>query len=235
MALVHKINEEVTKSLLSTTQSMASGAIDWLVPIFKTLAVIYFAVWGYLLWTGISQEPLRDSILKILRVSAVSLVALTFAFYNAHIIKTAYYGPTEVLNGIEGTQYQAINQLDSMWSDLRHKGYEAVSEEHSWGDFGGYIRSYAEASLFWAAAFILIIPPFLIIMLSKVLLSVLLAVGPVFIVAALFRRGVGFTQAWVGQVLTYMFVNILIMVLMNFAADSVFGLINRGMDNQRPA
>lgn len=235
MAIIEKLDSDLTTGLLSTAQTLSDGAMSFAGPLFRTMVVIYFAVWGYILWTGSVQEPLRDTILRFLRVTVVATVALGAGIYSTYIIGFAFNGPSEIVNGIVGTEYDAVEQLDGIWTEIREKGKEAADKETGTFGFSQALENMAIAALLWLAAFVLVVPPFFVILLSKVILAVLLAVGPIFIALALFQRGVQFTQSWATQLITYVFIYVLLMILMHIAADTVITLIENGMEGRRPS
>lgn len=235
MAIIEKLDTDLTTGLLQTAQDLSDGAMGYAGPLFRTMVVIYFAIWGYILWTGSVQEPLRDTILRFLRVTAVATVALTAGVYSTYIIGFAFNGPSEVVNGIVGTEYSAVEQLDGIWTDIQEKGQEIADEDTGYTGFSQAIKNQVIAGVLWVASLVLVVPPFFIILLSKVIMAVLLAVGPIFIILSLFQRGVAFTQAWATQLITYVVIYILLMILLHIAADTIINLIENGMDGRRPS
>lgn len=234
MGLITTLDQDLTDGLLTTTENLTQGAMDYAGPLFRTMVVIYFAIWGYILWTNAIQEPLRESIFRFLRITAVATIALQFAFYSDFIIGTAFNGPNEIVNGITGENNEAVEQIDDAWHDIRAKGNEAMESDASWYDMGDHIYNAMVAGVLWIGAFILCVPPFFLILLSKLVIGVLCVLGPIFIIMALFQKGVSFTQQWATQLVTYMMIYVVSLIVLRFASETVLELIHQGMDGKKP-
>lgn len=46
MAIIEKLDSDLTTGLLQTAQHLSDGSMSFVGPLFRTMVVIYFAVWG---------------------------------------------------------------------------------------------------------------------------------------------------------------------------------------------
>lgn len=235
MTIIEHLMQVTTSGLLDATRQLVANVMEWLGPIFQSLVVIYLAVWGYLLWTGITEEPLKDSILKFLRISVVAAFALGLGFYSVHVMQIAWHGPQEIINAVTGgSADSAVAILGNVWKHMTAQANEAM-EEGAWWDVGAQLRGLMIAGMLITATFIFCAPIFVIILASKLLLAIMLVVGPIFIAMALFKRGVQFTQQWIAQVFNYFMIYVLALVLMALASALFSDLLTNALKEAPPS
>lgn len=214
MAAIVEMDNEITDGLIATVTDFVQNTMNWVGPIYLNLVVIYIAILGYSLWAGKIQFPLRDLIIHLFKIALVSTFALGLGWYSSHVITLAFDGPHEVLNGITGTTDNTVSALDGLWQDITD------SANSEWDECGFTdVDACGQALMLWLAGVITCTPIFFVIVFSKIMLSMVLILGPIFIVAALFKKGVRFTEGWVTQFLNFFFLYVLIILLGHLAAD----------------
>lgn len=173
-------------------------------PAVVTLGVLYVMVWGALQLTGQVDEPLITGLKRIAVLALIFGVGLNLWLYDAVIVDTFFNAPGQLAAGIVGASNQ-VNVVDQMMLS---------------GD--------DTASLLWAKGGILHGPTYLLagiavellvgvtsvytmflLSLSRVALSVLLAMGPLFIALLFFESTKRFVEAWFAQLANYAFVAVL--------------------------
>jgi type IV secretion system protein VirB6 len=192
--------------LLSTYIGTTTAHIAQLLsPAIVTLAALYVMIWGYLLLTGHIEEPFVSGIKRIVTLAIVLGCALNLWLYNDLIVDTFYRGPGELAAGIIGA-FDSTGIVDNIIftggdvaSLLIQKG--GVFE----GDFSYYIAGFAVYLIVGLTA----VYAMFLLALSKIALSILLALGPLFIVLIFFDTTKRFFEAWIAQLANYAFITIL--------------------------
>jgi type IV secretion system protein VirB6 len=179
-----------------------SGALE---PAIVTLAILYVMIWGYLQLTGKIEEPFVVGLKRILTLAVVLGVALRMWLYNTVIVDTFYQAPTELAAAVIGAA-DPVQTIDTIWL---HGGTVA---DFLWkqggllnGDFGFYIAGI----VVWVLMGLLCVYTMFLIALSHVALSILLALGPFFVVMLLFESTRRLFDAWLAQLTNYALITLL--------------------------
>jgi type IV secretion system protein VirB6 len=187
---------------IGNTTARVAGAIE---PAVVALATIYVMVWGYLHLMGKIDEPFVAGLKRILMLTVVLGGALHLWLYNTVIVDTFFNAPGQLAAGIVGA-YDSVRVVDQIIFSggdaaalLIQKG--GILE----GDFSYYIAGFAVYALVGLTAIYTIF----LLTLSRIALSVLLALGPLFIALMLFETTKRFFEAWIAQLANYAFITIL--------------------------
>ena len=174
-------------------------------PVVVTLATVYVMIWGYLHLTGRVDEPFTTGLRRIVTLTAVLGVALRLWLYNSVVVDTFYRSPAQLAASIVGAT-DPVSTVDAVWAQggavaglLWSRGSVLL------GDVGFYIAG----AVVWLLMGVLCVYTMFLIALSSVALAILLAIGPLFIVALLFERTQRLFAAWVSQLTNYALITIL--------------------------
>src|SRR5579863_233825 len=176
-----------------------------LAPAVVTLATLYVMVWGYLQLTGRIEEPFIAGLKRIILLVVVLGGALDLWLYNQTIVDTFFNAPGQLAAGILGA-YDPVGIFDQ----IVFAGGDAASLLIQKGglfngDFSYYIAGYAIYLIVGLTA----VYAMFLLALSKIALSILLALGPLFIALLFFETTKRFFEAWIAQLANYAFVTIL--------------------------
>ncbi len=205
--LYQSIFSMVDKALGNYVQQGSSRLIDFLLPIFSSLMIIWIAIWGYNLMMGKSEAPLQEGFYRILRVGFILTLGLTAGRYNQTVVTFLSETPQLLASIVTGSHSQnAASLLDNLFSQI------FTLADNAWrqggvmsGNFGMYFL--AIAVLLIGSCLTLLVAFF--ILLSKVMVSILLAIGPAFFVLLLFQATQRFFESWLGMVLNFGFILLL--------------------------
>lgn len=200
--------ETAINGLLNTFVASKSAAIcSALVPVAITSVTIYIMVIGFAVIRGEAHDSLHTILWKLFRISMIAGVALSAGEFQGTIV--------DGINGIEGALLQTFGNATTLGGHIDNmaKPYDDLGQQ-LWSD--AVTGFWPNFSLLVAAGMVAIAQAFLFIvglgmyLLSKVALSLVLAVGPVFIFCAMFPPTQKFTESWIGQALNFVFLNVLI-------------------------
>lgn len=194
--------DSILASYIGNNTMRIAGLLE---PSILTLAVVYVMIWGYLQLTGKIEEPFVAGLKRIILLVVILGGALDLWLYNELIVDTFFNAPGELAAGVIGA-YDPVSIIDQIifsGGDAASLLIQKGGIFH--GDFSYYIAGFA---IYLVVGLTAIYAMFLLA-LSKIALSILLALGPLFIALVFFEATKRFFEAWIAQLANYAFITIL--------------------------
>jgi type IV secretion system protein VirB6 len=174
-------------------------------PAIATLATVYVMVWGYLQLTGKIEEPFVTGVKRIMLLVIILGGALELWLYNDLIVDTFFRSPGELAAGVIGAD-NSVSIIDQIIFSGGDAASLLIQKGGIFnGDFSYYLAGFA---VFFFVGVTAIYAMFLLA-LSKIALSILLALGPLFISLLFFETTKRFFESWIAQLANYAFITIL--------------------------
>lgn len=198
--------DSALQTYITTTATNVTSAIA---PVSLTLLSIYVMFWGWSMIRGLISEPVMDGVHRMIRLSVIVTLATKIGFYNDFISSWLWNMPNAlaqmVLNGNgQVANISFLDELVSKFSDIAVTVWEkALSTTIP------AIGFMIMALLIWVFGFLLTAYAAYLLILSKMALAILLGVGAIFVLLTLFDSTRKFFDAWIGQVLNYIFLTML--------------------------
>ncbi|MDP9995271.1 type IV secretion system protein VirB6 [Variovorax boronicumulans] len=187
---------------VSANATRVASAIE---PAAVTLATIYVMSWGYLSFTGRIQEPLWEGVKRILVIAVVLGIGLRLWAYNDVAVDTFTRSPDQLAAAILGAA-STVSVVDQIWIDGNLTAEQLLSKGSVLNaNFAYYLAGF----LVYLLVGLTVVATAFLLALSKVALSLILALGPIFIVLLFFDATKRFFEAWVAQLANYALVSIL--------------------------
>ena len=174
-------------------------------PAVLTAATVYVMIWGYLQLTGKIEEPFIIGVKRIILMVVILGGALDLWLYNDLIVDTFFRAPGELAAGISGA-YDAIGIVDQI---IFSGGDAASLLLQKGGIFGSDLSYYLAGFAVYLIVALTAVYTMFLLALSKIALSILLALGPLFIAFLFFETTKRFFEAWIAQLANYAFVTLL--------------------------
>lgn len=174
-------------------------------PAVVTLGVLYVMVWGYLQLTGQIEEPFIAGMKRIITLAVILGCAINLWLYNTVIVDTFFNAPGQLAAVVVGA-YDPVGIVDQILfsgSDVANLLFSKAGILN--GNFAYYL---AGAAVYFVVSLTALYTVFLL-SLSRIALSILLALGPLFIALLLFQTTKRFFEAWVAQLANYALITIL--------------------------
>lgn len=194
--------------VLENIAALAKMAIPW-----ATIGLgIYVLVWSFAAMTGSIDEPIMDMVKRVVTLALIFGIGLNVANYNMIITETVMNGPDQFIAGMARapTTGGVVGALDIIWA----QGFKAGAA--CWtkagilnGDFGMYLVAIAIFGMTMAVTAY----AFVLIALSKVVISVVVVLGSLFILTIMFRATNNFFSSWIQQLSNYFLVPILVVAV----------------------
>jgi type IV secretion system protein VirB6 len=189
-------------------------------PFATTMLTLYVVLWGFASMRGVIKEPLSEFMHRVIIIAIVFGIGFNLANYNTLITNTFLHGPDELVGGLaqsSGTT-GVVNGLDAMLQqgfDLGGRFWAKAGVLD--GDFGMYFV----ALFVYAITLVVTAYAFFLMALSKVALTVLIGIGPIFFIGLLFQGTRGFFNSWLRQIANYFLVPVLV-VMVNLLILNLF-------------
>lgn len=198
--------------------SSVAAVSNAIAPAAFLLLGVYVALWGLASLRGLIQEHVMETITRAIKIGAILGIAIGLGSYNVYITDTFFNAPTQLANSLTNatSNSSAITALD----DILNKGF--LIGKAFWdkggliaGDFGMYIV----AVLVWAVTIIVTAYGCFLIVLAKIALSILIGLGPLFILSLLFQATGNFFNSWIQQLSNYALLIVLVIAANVFVID----------------
>ena len=178
-------------------------------PAVITLGVLYLMVWGYLQLMGQIQEPFVAGLKRIIMLAVILGAALHLWLYNAVIVDTFFEAPGALAAAVIGSSDSVtiVDQIIFSGDDAASRLIEKGGILN--GDFSYYIAGFAVYTIVGLTAVYTVF----LLALSRIALSVLLALGPFFIALLFFESTKRFFESWIAQLANYAFITILTVLI----------------------
>jgi len=197
-------------------------------PAIVALATIYVMVWGYLQLTGQIEEPFVVGLKRIVTLAVVLAVALRLWLYNTVVVDTFFNAPGELAAVIVGA-YDAVTTVDRI---IFLGGDTAALLMQKGGILDGNFAYVLAGFAVYLIVGITAIYTIFLLALSRIALSLLLALGPLFIALLLFDSTKQYFVSWLGQLANYALITLLAVLaaalMMTLVAAAAQAATNQG-------
>jgi type IV secretion system protein VirB6 len=174
-------------------------------PAIVTLGVIYVMVWGYLSLTGQIEEPFVAGIKRLITLAVILGCAIDLWLYNSVIVDTFFNAPSELAASVIGA-FDPVTIVDQI---IFEGGDAANLLIQKGGILDGNFAYYLAGFGVYLIVGLTAIYTIFLLALSKIALSVLLALGPLFIALLFFESTKRFFEAFLAQLANYALITIL--------------------------
>jgi type IV secretion system protein VirB6 len=205
MGFFSEFNIWLTNLLARYIGDNTAAIAQALQPAIVTLGAFYVVIWGYLQLTGKTEEPFVAGVKRLVTLALILGVSLHLWLYNEVIVDTFFTAPAVLAADVIHAP-NAVGIVDEILFD----GDDAASLLLAKGGF------FSEKFTFYLAGFavyvivgLLAVYTMFLMALSKIALSVLIAMGPIFIALLFFESTKRYFEAWIAQLSNYAFLTIL--------------------------
>jgi type IV secretion system protein VirB6 len=190
-------------------ESAAQGVSGYVIPIAWVLLGICMLIWCYLVMEGKVAMPATDWLLKF-----IGFMVVLYAMGNGYLLwvaKPLFNLPSELSTALSGTSASAPDLL----GQVNEKVVDLVSAMFSAGTnlikdlaFGPAIALFLMGVLVIVAVYLLLAAALFSVIFSKLGLSMVLAVGPFFVLALVLPQTRSYFYSWLNTALYFVFYHV---------------------------
>lgn len=176
------------------------GSEGALMPALTALLTLYIAFFAISLLTGRSRIGISALTPRMMTLGLVLTFATSWVAYQGVVWTLATGAPDQIAGVLTGARGSATQ----IFADRMDIIFAAIAEAAgTGGQGGGQQGSFTPGNLTWLSALLLLLGTVGVLVTARIALAVLLALGPVFVVMALFPGTRGLTAGWLrGVVMT---------------------------------
>jgi len=174
-------------------------------PAIVTMAILYVVIWGYLHLVGKIEEPFITGVKRLVVLAVILGASLSLWLYNSVIVDTFFNAPTQLAAAVIGG-YDSVSAVDRIMLLGGDAAYSLIRQGGILdGNFSFYLAGFAVLLIVGLTAIYTIF----LLTLSRIALSVLLVLGPLFIAFLFFESTKRFFESWIAQMANYGFISML--------------------------
>lgn len=183
-------------------------------PVIHTLLFIAVVWFGWIAVLGLQEIPLKSLIFKFLTWAFVVSIATNSGLHSQYIVDFFWKSPDALASAIIRStggngSMSSIGFIDELFVKFDNIANEFNQHSISFSDFGASIGNTIFAWVIWIMGGLLTMTAAFHFIMAKTALAVLLGVSPIFIIMTIFSTTRKFFDAWLGQVLNYVFLPML--------------------------
>lgn len=182
------------------------GSGGALVPALTIILTLYIAFFALSLLTGRSRIGLSALTPRMMTLGLVLTFATSWVAYQGVVWNLAIGAPDQIAGVLMGTKGSATqifaDRMDMIFVAISQVADAGVSPQAA-AQNATASSGFTAGNLMWLGALLLLLGTVGVLVTARIALAVLLALGPVFVVCALFSGTRGLTAGWLrGVVLT---------------------------------
>lgn len=217
------IGESVDTALATYVTTVSSTIVTTFIATAIAATSLYYVLFGFMMMMGRVEAPWSNFMVsagKFLLISAFALSAASYSTWVVEAIRGLEAGLTAAFSGSDGMSptsvYQVVDEsIGKGWSvsaDLWEK-----AGNRGWREMGMAMGEYINAIIIAVATLIIAIPAGAMIVVAKTVLSIMLGIGPLFIMLLMWPVTKQFFDRWFGVVMTALFQIALLAAVLSFA------------------
>jgi len=197
-------------------------------------ATLYIVIFGIMIVLGYVRTPVQDFVINVLKICIIITLVTQVEHYNTYVKDIFFTHLPEGINsslgqvpGIKvkaenisnGSAFDAaIDQFYSIGSNIRKSG--------SWRNLYPIFMSI----LLGFCAMVVVMILLALVIYAKVALSLVLVVGPIFIVMLLFRVTQSFFSSWLAVAANFVVLQVMVMAMITLMVSIINNQLTSAMD-----
>ena len=173
------------------------GSGGALVPALTVLLTIYVALFAYALITGRTRVGIRALMPRLVTLGLVLTFATSWLAYQGVVWNLATGAPDEIASVMTGTKDSATDLFAEKIEIVFGAIEDAIGQQQQNDAKPDQATAFSPQGLLWIGATLLLLGTLGVLVTARIALAVLVAVGPVFVVMALFPGTRGLFAGWV--------------------------------------
>ena len=215
------------KQPLETFVSVGTSNIaDWVAGPLTVAVTLYIVLYGYLVLRGSVTDPILDFVFRATKLAIIVTLVKNAGEYQTYVTNLFFNVlPHEISQALNSGTVPSASTFDS----LLDKGQASATDIWSRASWPVDIVTGVGGMLVIGVSFVVAGIGYVVSLYARLALAVVLAIGPIFIALAMFQSTRRFTEAWIGQLVNFVILQVLVVAigsLLIACIDSTFTAID---------
>lgn len=227
------VGETIDTALNAYVNTTSSAVVDTFIGIAISMTAFYYTMNGFMMVLGKVEAPgstFLVSLGKFLLISAFSLNADTYSTEVVEAIRGLESGLTAAFAGSNGVAttsvYGVVDGAFGKGLDLSAQLWEKA-DGRNWDSMNKAMGEYFNAVIIAVATLIIALPAGAMIVVAKAVLSIMLGIGPLFIMLLMWAPTKQFFDRWFSVIMTSIFQIALDAAVLSLAVNAFLALVNK--------
>lgn len=203
--------DEQFKAPLETFISDGTSKIsEWVSGPLTAAVTLYIVLYGYLVLRGSVQEPILDFAYRAIKLAIIVMLVKNASGYQTYVTNIFFdVLPREISQALNTGTTPSASTFDS----LLDKGQASATDIWTRASWPIDIVTGIGGMMVIAASFIVAAIGYVISLYARLALAIVLAIGPIFVALAMFQATRRFTEAWIGQLVNFVILQVLVVAV----------------------
>lgn len=201
----------------------SSNVITDFIGIFIAGGTLYFLMLGYMIMAGYVQQSAEHTLKIAIKFALIAGLALTPAMYMSNVVTSIQGLESGIAASFSGLNqgkteniYQVLDQTFKSGYDLALQLF-AQAGKRGISEIGIMFFDYFNGAIIYASTILIALPAGAMIIAAKVMLSIVLGIGPFFIAMLMFGQITAkWFDSWFSQIMTYIFQIAMVTAVLSF-------------------
>jgi type IV secretion system protein VirB6 len=204
------LEQRLTEPLNQFISTGAQGVASYVSGPLTTALTLYVIIYGFLIIRGTINDPLTEFAFRTIKLGVIVMLVRTAGDYQTYVVDLFFHSiPNEIGSALNSGATTSASAFDALLDQGQAVAHAILKKASSWSISEAFFSALAWL-LVIISSFLVASIGFIVSLYAKVALALVLALGPAFIALALFNATRLFTEAWIGQLVNYVVLQILV-------------------------
>ncbi|EMG51300.1 type IV secretion system protein [Brucella pseudogrignonensis] len=195
-----------------------SNIANWVVGPITVALTLYVVLYGFLILRGSVQEPITDFAFRAMKLAVILMLVRNAAEYQIYVADLFFESlPREISQALNVGATPTASTFDA----LLDKGQKSAREVWARAYWPVDIVTGLGGMLVIGASFAVAAIGYIVSLYARLALAIVLAIGPIFIALAMFQATRRFTEAWLGQLVNFVILQVLVVAIGSLLIDTI--------------
>ena len=205
--------KELTQFISSNLSSYIGDINEIFLPLMGAAFGLYFVwKWGLVHYKG-DPNAIQDMLINGLKLVVIMSGLVGSAWYIGKVVPFVMDAGDEIASRLIGST-GTFSALETVIQQINANGkriLEATNELSLWdSDISTILAATMALILFYAGGTAFVIYAAATMLIAKFMVGLLLIVGPLYLMMAMYEQTVTFTKQWIGQAFNYILLNVFV-------------------------
>lgn len=212
------VDEQFKTPLDAFISTGTSNISEWVSGPLTAAVTLYIVLYGYLVLRGSVQEPILDFAYRAIKLAIIVTLVKNAGEYQTYVTNIFFdVLPREISQALNtGTAPNA-----STFDSLLEKGQASARDIWSRASWPIDIVTGVGGIMVIGASFIVAAIGYIVSLYARLALAIVLAIGPIFVALAMFQSTRRFTEAWIGQLVNFVILQVLVVAVGSLLITSI--------------